>query len=49
MGTPAIERIFALRQKLMPLIYGSYPRNRPTLVVEHLVGYVWRNAKPGHA
>jgi hypothetical protein len=33
----------------VPLIDGSYARNRATLVVEHLVGDVWRNAKPGRS
>ena len=48
-GTPTLQGILTLCQKLMTLIHGSDARNRPTLVVEHLVGYVWSNAKSGHS
>src|SRR5262249_50515872 len=49
MSTPTVQRIFALRQKLVTLIDGGNPGDRPTLVVENLVGDVRRNPKTRHA
>lgn len=49
MGSPALQGLFALRQKLMALIHGSYAGDGPSLVVEYLVGYMRSDAKPGHA
>ena len=39
-GTPTLQGIFALCQKLMTLIYGSDAGDRPSLVVEYLVRHV---------
>jgi len=49
MRTPTLQGILALGQKLMTLIYGGDARDRSGLVVEYLVSYMGRDAKPSHA
>jgi len=48
MPTPKIKSVLALRQELVTLVHRSHPRNRPTLVVEHLVSDMRRDPEPGH-
>ena len=49
MGTPALQRILALCEKLVTLIDGRYAGDSPGLMIENLVGDVRSDAEPGHA
>ena len=49
MGAPQVEGCPPFREKFVALINGRNPRNRPDLVIEDLVGDVWRDAKARHS
>ena len=45
--TPSFECLLALREELVPLVYGGNPRDRAGIVIENLVGDVRRNPPEG--
>jgi hypothetical protein len=47
-STPSFECLLALREELVPLVYGRNPRDRAGIVIENLVGDVRRNPEAGH-
>jgi hypothetical protein len=46
--SPSFECLLALREELVPLVYGGNPRDRAGIVVENLVCDVRSNPKAGH-
>ena len=47
-STPSFECLPALREELVPLVYGGNPRDRAGVVIENLVRDVGRNPEAGH-
>ena len=48
MSTPAFQRVLTFSEKIVALINGRNPRDRPGLMIENLVGNMWRNPESGH-
>jgi hypothetical protein len=48
-STPSLECLPALREELVPLVYGGNPGDRARIVVENLVRDVRRNPEAGHS